>query len=301
VAVRETLAYVADGNSGLQIINVADPGNPQYVGSYDTPGFAADIALDGSYAYVADKDGGLQILGVGDPFSPGFVSSYQDLGSAWGVEISWPYAYVANQRAGLLILDISEPDDPGFVGSFNTPGLAKDVCLDDHYAFVADGDSGLVVVDIQDPAKPTAAGSYDTPLHTFALDVSDGLIYLADGASLLLLSFQPTGIQNHNREAPVVGTFHLQQNRPNPFNDLTIIQFSTSGQESQEKLPVALRIYNIRGQLVRTLLETSVGPGVHQTSWDGKDALGRTAESGIYLCVLQAGSQQDCKKVVLLR
>ncbi|MCK4597934.1 T9SS type A sorting domain-containing protein, partial [bacterium] len=301
VAVRETLAYVADGNSGLQIINVADPGDPQYVGSYNTPGFAADIALDDSYAYVADKDGGLHILGVGDPFSPGFVSSYQDLGSAWDVEISWPYAYVANQRAGLLILNISDPADPQFVASLDTPGLAKNVFLEDHYAFVADGDSGVVVVDVQNPAQPIAASAYYTPSHAFALNVSDGMMYVADRASLLILSFQPTVVEDQGPKTPFPQDFYLYQNCPNPFNDVTSILFSVDGHEQERELPVSLKIYNIRGQLVRTLLETRVGPGVHQASWDGKDALGRTAESGIYLCVLQAGSRQNCKKVVLLR
>ena len=54
VAISGSYAYVADGDWGLQIIDVSNPASPTLVGTYDTPGYASDVAISGSYAYVAD-------------------------------------------------------------------------------------------------------------------------------------------------------------------------------------------------------------------------------------------------------
>ena len=56
VFVSGNYAFVADGDSGLQIINTSDPGNPSLEGSYDTPGDAYDVFVSGDYVYVADEN-----------------------------------------------------------------------------------------------------------------------------------------------------------------------------------------------------------------------------------------------------
>lgn len=68
-----TFAYVADGSSGLQVLDLANPTSPVIVGSFNTPGFAYDVAVSGTHAYVADGTGGLQIIDVSDPANPAFV------------------------------------------------------------------------------------------------------------------------------------------------------------------------------------------------------------------------------------
>jgi hypothetical protein len=57
-------AYVAAQYVGLQVIDMSNPANPRWVGSYDTPGEARAVAVAGNYAYVADGPWGLQILRV---------------------------------------------------------------------------------------------------------------------------------------------------------------------------------------------------------------------------------------------
>jgi Ca2+-binding RTX toxin-like protein len=59
-------AYVADLDSGLQIINISNPAAPTLTGTYDTTGYAQGVQVVGNYAYVADNDGGLKILNVSD-------------------------------------------------------------------------------------------------------------------------------------------------------------------------------------------------------------------------------------------
>jgi len=62
VAVAGSYAYVADGNWGLQVIDISDPASPTIAGDVYTPGYASGVAVAGSYAYVADGNWGLQIL-----------------------------------------------------------------------------------------------------------------------------------------------------------------------------------------------------------------------------------------------
>jgi hypothetical protein len=63
-------AYVADLDSGLQIIDISNPAAPTFKGNYDTSGYAYGVQIVGNYAYVADYEGGLQILDVSDFTNP---------------------------------------------------------------------------------------------------------------------------------------------------------------------------------------------------------------------------------------
>ncbi len=64
VAVSGDVAYVADFDSGLQVIDVSDPGNPVILGSVDTTDRARGVAVSGAVAYVADELSGLQVIDV---------------------------------------------------------------------------------------------------------------------------------------------------------------------------------------------------------------------------------------------
>ncbi len=121
---------------------------------------------------------------------------------------------------------------------------------------------------------------------------------LADRASpsitLLKISREnTTGIGTTPHPA---GNFILYKNYPNPFNPTTTIRF---------QLPVAagvrLAIYDIRGQLVRTLVHDVQSAGLHTVSWDGRDDRGKDVASGIYLYRLQAGTLAQTRSMILLR
>jgi subtilisin family serine protease len=90
----------------------------------------------------------------------------------------------------------------------------------------------------------------------------------------------------------------LFQNYPNPFNPVTAIQI---GVPAGLKGGAALRIYNVKGELVRTLFEGTVQPGVHTYRWDGTNDDGRQVTSGIYFYRFSCGSERLTRKMVLLR
>ena len=73
VAVVDNYVYVADRDSGLQIIDVSEPTTPTRIGYCDTIGTAKKVFINGNYAYVADVYGGLQIIDISSRTSPSTV------------------------------------------------------------------------------------------------------------------------------------------------------------------------------------------------------------------------------------
>lgn len=88
----------------------------------------------------------------------------------------------------------------------------------------------------------------------------------------------------------------LDQNAPNPFNPNTTIAFSLPRQGA-----VTLQVFDVRGRLVRTLVDESRGAGEHRVVWDGTDDGGRAAASGVYLYRLNADGQVLQNKMTLVK
>jgi hypothetical protein len=152
VAVSGTYAYVADANSGLLVIDIANPASPQIVGSVDTPGHANGVAVSGTYAYIADYDRGLQVIDIANPQNPQIVGSVDTPDLARGVAVSGSYVYVADAYSGLVVIDVTNPQSPQIVGGADTPGYALDVAVSGTQAYVSDA-SGLAILPAQcDPA-----------------------------------------------------------------------------------------------------------------------------------------------------
>ncbi|MBN2413463.1 glycoside hydrolase family 9 protein [candidate division KSB1 bacterium] len=90
--------------------------------------------------------------------------------------------------------------------------------------------------------------------------------------------------------------FQLWQNFPNPFNPTTFIRFELFSQSR-----VTLSVYNIRGEMIRTLTDKTLAAGFHNVLWDGLDEIGHTAASGLYFYRLRAGDIIKSKRMVLIR
>jgi flagellar hook assembly protein FlgD len=88
----------------------------------------------------------------------------------------------------------------------------------------------------------------------------------------------------------------LAQNYPNPFNPSTTIRF-----QLERGGPVSLRVIDVRGRIVRTLVDDSRDAGWYQVRWNGTDDAGRAVASGLYFYRLRAGSFEDQKKLLLVK
>ncbi len=102
-----------------------------------------------------------------------------------------------------------------------------------------------------------------------------------------------TGIESEE-EIPLA--YHLFQNYPNPFNPETVIQYQLPKSDQ-----VVLQIYDIRGSLVRTLVENQINAGTYKVLWDGKDQQGMPVSSGIYFVVIKTDHFIQNRKMILIR
>jgi hypothetical protein len=85
--------------------------------------------------------------------------------------------------------------------------------------------------------------------------------------------------------------FVLEQNYPNPFNPSTVIRYQLSVSSY-----VTLKVYNLLGQELSTLIAEQLAPGRYSTKWDGTGF-----PSGVYVYRLQAGAIAETRRFVLMR
>ncbi len=88
----------------------------------------------------------------------------------------------------------------------------------------------------------------------------------------------------------------LGRNRPNPFNPSTTIDFTLNAGG-----PAVIRVYDVAGRHLRTLVNESLEPGRHTAEWDGTDESGRQLASGTYFYQLEAGGRLATRKAMLLK
>lgn len=90
--------------------------------------------------------------------------------------------------------------------------------------------------------------------------------------------------------------FELSQNFPNPFNPATEIEFSLlrSGM-------IELDVFNVNGQLVRSLVHQELAAGRHRIAWDATDNFGRAVASGVYFYRISTAGSAESRKMLLLR
>jgi hypothetical protein len=137
---------VADGPSGLQVIDVSNPASPAVVGSCGAGWYAVDVAVNGSYAYVAATNSGMQVVDISDPAHPVVRGSCNVGGFNQGVEYSGGYVLLADGYDGVKVIDVSNPASPVVVGSQSTPRAARRSTVFGPRVYLACSAAGLVTL-----------------------------------------------------------------------------------------------------------------------------------------------------------
>jgi len=151
-------------------------------------------------------------------------------------------------------------------------------------------------ISVGDDPRGLACGDFDSD--------GDGDIAVAikydNNVAVALSSANPTGVDDHGPWGPV-SSLALHQNYPNPFGSpsgpRTAVAF-----DLLRPAQASMRIYNVSGRLVRTLLEEEYRPsGRHTTFWDGRDDYGQEAAAGVYMCRVEADGKALTRQMTLLR
>jgi len=184
---------------------------------------------------------------------------------------------VANLNGYEFILSTSKPGGPYFPNNY--------------YMMPAHGEMTLDMIRYMKKEANTMSIAFEGPEDSRGDLIISDMIMKSNVDMVLNLS-------------PVPEKFALSQNLPNPFQGATSIRFDVpalaSNSSGTEK--VELRIYNLLGQLVRTLVDANLPTGSSYTArWNGRDERGRPVAAGIYLYNLTAGKHRLTKKMALIQ
>jgi len=98
------------------------------------------------------------------------------------------------------------------------------------------------------------------------------------------------------KEGSIPKEYSISQNYPNPFNPSTVINYALP-----KSSLITIKIYNILGQEVKTLINSQLQAGYYTTQWNGDNNSGKTVSSGMYICRVDAGQYIKTIKMMLLK
>jgi predicted outer membrane repeat protein len=169
------------------------------------------------------------------------------------------------------------------------PLFRKPAIADFHLrAIVCNNSVDSPCIDIGNPALIDSILNCEWGLGT---ELSDMGAY-GGGKALVGIADQKNGNQIPRR-------FTLNQNYPNPFNPSTTIQYDIT--VGNGTILVKILVYDIRGRLIRKLVDQKKTSGRYQVHWDGRDERGSPVSSGVYLYRIAAGDFSSTKKMVMVR
>ena len=184
VKVVKPFAYVAAGQSGLQVIDISSPESPEIITSVETQGSAHSITVKNQYVYVTVSDGILEIIDISIPSNPIPIGTLKVSGNGNDIIVVDQIAYVTLNHGRFLSIDVSDPSKPIILGSVKTSGLIKEVDIMDQYAFVV-GKNGLQAVDISNPSNPIIIGSKKELGFANDIEVIDKTAYVTTYKNVL--------------------------------------------------------------------------------------------------------------------
>jgi hypothetical protein len=187
VVVRDSYAWLANGEAGLTVLDVSNPSRPVQVGRYAAGGPVVALELVGNLALLAELTNGLELVNLDDPVHPWRVSGLPNLGNVQDVVVSGSNAFAAGSLSGIRVVDISNPLQPVLIGGLpnsaimGNPGTGK-LQVFGRYAFLASGSAGVTVIDVTNPAHPVVANVIETPGEVRDVQVMDTWAFVADGS-----------------------------------------------------------------------------------------------------------------------
>jgi hypothetical protein len=253
-----------------------------YGGNPDNNGVFTIYADTGSYSLSVNYSGYLS-----EPSSRSVLVSSDTTGGL-GFVLNQAHARISGE-----LTNVSLPLDPGFYVSAGTDvwpnGYRTSVEVD-----TLSGTFNLYVCDGDWTFYPPLISGYTSP-PSQNLTISEP----PDTLRTLNFSYTPSAVNEEEIPGALPENFVLSQNYPNPFNQSTELKYYIP--EKVKSAFISLKIYNLLGQCLRTLVNENQSSGNHTAIWDGKDERGREVASGIYFYKLEAGDFKLTRRMVLLK
>ena len=181
LVIDNAILYIADGENGLSILDISDPGLLRQLGSHNKLGATQRIRMANMGLLLLNSDQQLLLVDVMDAWQPRLIGSHNlNTGApVTDVQFSGDLAYVARDNS-LYQIDLREPSLPMISSEGVNQGGSRRAWIQDKTLYVADWFSGLHIYDISNPARLRHKGNFHTPGSAKGVLVQHQIAYVGD-------------------------------------------------------------------------------------------------------------------------
>jgi hypothetical protein len=212
VVVKDTVAYLAQGEGGLIEINVSDHTKPKVIATITSiRGYTYKLAMLDTIVYLASGTFGINTVDISTPINPTLLANNRSISPAKDFGFYSNFLFIAISEEGVRIADLSYPAEPDIRGKLVTPGFAQGITAtpDSNFAIVACGETGLAFFDLSQLQNGYGEYSYaqlvDIPGYAENVTINPDIkfVYVASGtAGLTIVDYSDSS------NAKVIGRFN---------------------------------------------------------------------------------------------
>ena len=343
-AVSGDYLCIAGEDSTFRIIGVANPAAPEVIYSHTIEGYCYSISAEGSYAFLISFEAGgsrLTVFNFADPEN--VIIEFDDVTGDWAYDLSYKdgilfilganglevydfgqwelnsltrlptcmctnhvYVYgdtlLLGSSHGVDFYDISVPESPVYLDNIECVQGNTGLSLDGDHLFAAHAwESGINVADITDISNSSLTGYYyHNNGYSKGICVRGDYCYYLNSLGIEIYDCSVALPVEHLPDGNQAVSFSLSPIYPNPFNAATTVSFNLSSSGN-----VSLKVFDITGREVQSLVNGHLSLGKHEAVWDAEGCA-----SGVYLVRLtvdekapaaESRHHSSARKVVLVK
>jgi hypothetical protein len=234
VEISGSYIYLVTEGTGLSVIDISDPEQPEEIGFFGTPRWALDVSIVGNYAYLVDYYHGLMVLDISDPSNIYQVGDRLYFSECARIYASNNYLIIDEGTDGyesrLGFINISDPENIQYETWYEFDGLIRDIAFVGDYLYMINEE--LNVYDFTDPLNMVEVRSIDLNAHFNGMEISGDYAYIKsndDGFRIFDISHNdnPVEVGSYYAEYRVTA-FCISGNRAHLVSDNSLITLDIS-------------------------------------------------------------------------
>ncbi len=289
----DSLIYYSTTHNGIRVLDATNPLSLQSICSHFNNTLINDMQISGDIVKAACGWTGLVTFDVSNPPIPNQVCQLDITDYAKKIVQNSQVVYIATGKNGLKVIDTSNMSDCYCCETIlpRETSSIDDCFIYNNCLIICDSNwNEISIYDISNPLQPRLVDSFQWNLHVNNIDVEDDILFLANGSNGVS-TLESVFLTNNHEEIQEIQKLISLSNFPNPFNPETTISFQLT-----KSSYVTLKVYNIKGELIETLISGNVLAGSHSYEWKPENVA-----SGVYFCRLSDGKKTVTQKLILLK
>ncbi|MCK4357963.1 MAG: T9SS type A sorting domain-containing protein [Candidatus Cloacimonetes bacterium] len=303
-------------NTIIRKYDISEPGIPVLLFEYTDLDGDSFFVRNG-YGYMLSDINNYQNLYILDglyensPYIVNTIDHFSEYEYSPVIQLCSEYLYMRNSYEETKFFNLDNPIIPLFEFDLEVPSNSGQLFTFDNFIFTKTSVSSYIYdisgnpSGILEPIDSIYGLTYICSIDFYESD-ENNYLFIIEESDIGVFEFSYT----HSVDDEILNNEKINLNNyPNPFRTSTTISFFNTKPSKNTKI----KIYNVKGQLVKTLLpftpvwsQASYGAGTHNSPlisviWNGKDENDKQVPNGIYLCKLSIGKETIVRKMVLLR